>query len=87
MREQTSEWVATVDPWEEVAGKPLFACLGKQGSESRPALCQLPSVGLSSQELEASMQRKPSVGVQKDLAVRFKLQCCGLWAQPTTDSL
>lgn len=63
-----------------------FACLETQvlvaAGNAPAAFCRL-----SSQELEASVQRRPPAGLQKDLAVRFKFQCCGLWTQPTTDSL
>ena len=82
MRDQTKDRVTEMDQGGEVARKQIFAWQKKQGSVGCPALPKLPSARLSSQELEASMQRETICqgGSRKDseLAVRQKLQCCGL---------
>lgn len=58
----------------EVVAVKIFAWQKEQGSDSCPARPKLPSAGLSSQELEASMQRETICqgGSRKDseLAVR-----------------
>lgn len=83
MREQTNEWVAKIDQEEDVAWKPIFASEKKWGSDSCLAPHKLPSAGLSSQELEASMQRETTCqAFPKRLCLACEIEVAVLWAQP-----